>query len=171
MDARVRRVSWSVSEIVALAARAARGAGAPPGQAAQFGRAAARHLAQARDPEMLVDALKALPRGAILDVPLALDEAVEQAAPQGCARIDAQAPVALVQSYVDTLAFEAQLNFDSGLMLDVNTRAPRAAEGPARVVGQDGLIEFMERLAARTYVPESDVSRQKGAGAGISDND
>lgn len=64
-------MSFSVNEVETLAAKAARGAGAPPAQAARFGRAAVHHLAAARDPEALLDALAALPRGPILDNALA----------------------------------------------------------------------------------------------------
>ncbi|MFL2799196.1 MAG: hypothetical protein ACJZ89_06405 [Paracoccaceae bacterium] len=33
------------------------------------------------------------------------------------------------------------------------------------------VIKSLERMASKTYVPESDVSRLKGAGAGLTDND
>ncbi len=32
-------------------------------------------------------------------------------------------------------------------------------------------IKSLEKMASKTYVPESDASRLKGAGAGLNDND
>ena len=33
------------------------------------------------------------------------------------------------------------------------------------------LIKLLEKMASKTYVPESEASRLKGAGAGLTDND
>jgi len=43
------------------------------------------------------------------------------------------------------------------------------AKGPQELDQSD--LETLERWAAKTFVPESEASRQAGAGAGLTDND
>lgn len=69
-------MSYSANEIMALASKAARGGGAPAGQANAFGRAAVVHLAEGRAESDLTHALAALPLGPILS--LAIDPLSEQ---------------------------------------------------------------------------------------------
>ncbi|MBW4707604.1 hypothetical protein KX928_07375 [Roseobacter sp. YSTF-M11] len=167
-------MSYSAAEISALATKAARGAGAPPEQAARFGRASVVHLAQNRAVEMLTDALDALPGGVILWAPLAVDRALSSLAddPAG-ARVEARGHPALVQSYleasphgivierVDTDAFD----------ISVTAAATGTSVPPVRLSDCDRCIAVMTTLAARTFVPESAASRLGGAGAGLTDND
>jgi Protein of unknown function (DUF3726) len=52
--------------------------------------------------------------------------------------------------------------------------AMRGRDCPAQCLGSDANDDLWMRLevsAARTYVPESELSRLKGAGAGLTDND
>ncbi|WP_425038213.1 DUF3726 domain-containing protein [Primorskyibacter sp. S187A] len=84
-------MSHSVNEIEALATKAARGAGAPPAQAAKFGQAAVRHLAASRAEAALIDALQALPGGPILQFALRPD----RAHPLGQSYAEAQARAAM----------------------------------------------------------------------------
>jgi hypothetical protein len=62
-------MTWSEAEILALATKAARGARAPPEQAARFGQAAVAHLHAGRGEPALIAALDALPGGPILTHP------------------------------------------------------------------------------------------------------
>ncbi len=161
-------MSWSGAEVMALASKAARGAGAPAGQAARFGQVAAAHLGAGRPASDLSVALADLPAGAILDYPLLLDTALAQIA----AKADTPQPLpgdALMLSYVETLPFQAALTVDQQLTVAFET--PRVPDAARRIVGCDVLIDQMQTLAARTFVPESDSSRQSGAGAGLLDND
>lgn len=166
-------MSWSVSEIMALAGKAARGAGAPPAQAARFGQAAVVHLTAARDAARLSAALEALPEGPILAYPLALDRALSDAGQGLPAALPDLQQNALLVSFVEALPFQASLQVagEDGLRLRVDLSAPRPRGVPRRITGCDGLIAQMTKLAERTYVPESDSSRRAGAGARLTDND
>lgn len=160
---------------MALAAKAARGAGAPPAQAGLFGTAAALHLGEGRAPEDLEHALAQLPGGAILRFPLELHRlGLEMAQTKRIDSVmDAQGAPALAQSYLETLPCDVTVRVLSPQTLKVVLDATHAM--PARCLGRidgcDRLLARMTALAARTFVPESDASREAGAGAGLSDND
>ena len=155
-------MSFSMTELSALATKAARGAGAPAGQAARFGAAAARHMQAERDAEALVLALDALPYGPIIDLPRVLDAALTKASP----KIETEP---LLESYLDVLPCVAAYNARTRrLEIDKDTPAPVHR---GRIHGYADLISQMEALAARTYVPDSAASRAGGAGAGLTDND
>jgi hypothetical protein len=168
-------MSWSVTEIAALAAKAARGAGAPPAQAARFGQAAARHLAVCRDSRSLTQALEALPSGPIMLLPVVLDAAVAQAWDGSGQVVSLPAGMAddLVESYLAVLPFEASLQrSDSGrVSVRLEVACPLGGGICGRIKAEDAFIEDLARLAARTFVPETDASRSRGAGAGLDDND
>ena len=155
----------SANEVMTLAAKAARGAGAPPSQAAMFGRAALHHLVEGRPHSTLVEALEALPSGPILSLPVAflrlvVGETTE--IPQG--------PPDLVQSYAEAQSFAVTLD---GVAGTANALAERPAARPvvSRVSLNDDFAETLGALAARTFVPDSQGSRSGGAGAGLHDND
>ncbi|WP_220798082.1 hypothetical protein [Roseobacter sp. OBYS 0001] len=166
-------VNWSATEITALASKAARGAGAPPLQAARFGQAAAVHLTAARPPDVLAQALDFLPAGPILDYPLALDAALSTARSDGCAVVASVTQDTLLDSYVAALPFMARTECaqDGAIRLVVDFAKPRPRNHPLRISGCDTLLKQMNDLAARTFVPESAASRSAGAGAGLTDND
>lgn len=158
----------SINEVMVLAGKAARGAGAPPAQAAQFGAAAVVHLCAGHGVDALDDALAQLPEGPIITIPLALARIAEQQV-EGIA----QGPLSgmepqLCQSYVSALPCVA--NFSEGkLSLNLNEPAPRRAV--ARINLSDETYAAWSALASALLVPESDASRLSGAGAGLTDND
>lgn len=154
----------SANEVMVLAGKAARGAGAPPAQAAQFGAAAVWHLQQGRDVAALDAALAALPAGLILDLPLAIARLIE-----GLDHTSVLAPTPLAQSYVETLAFVARMDAQGRLEIDLTTPAPRKV--PQRIALAPQTYAAWAALAAKLLVPESDASRLSGAGAGLTDND
>jgi hypothetical protein len=166
-------VNWSAAEVSALAAKAARGAGAPPAQAARFGEVAALHLQSSRAPQALADALDALPNsGAILVYPRALDRALAALAQGEAGLLGAVTRCALLESYVAALPFAAQVvERANGLRLEADLKKPRQQRAARRITGCDALVGKMADLAARTFVPESEASRNAGAGAGLLDND
>ncbi len=145
-----------------LAAKAARGAGAPPAQAAQFGQAAVQHLCAGRPEEELIGALEALPEGPILALPLLLAEVQE-------GFVESGGYDALARSYVEALPFKASL--DTDMMLRCDRAVPARRKPPARCRLSSDIVELWVDLAARLLVPESDSSRRSGAGAGLIDND
>lgn len=159
----------SANEVSGLATKAARGAGAPPAQAAQFGAVAAVHLGAGRDLKLLNLALDTLPLGPILTLPLDIARLAEQSV-EGHAqgRID-NSPAALVHSYLESLSYVAQVDEDGVVYLNLNEPAARLP--PVRVDLDEAVYEAWSALAANLLVPESDVSRLSGAGAGLSDND
>jgi len=172
VDAGARTVSWSSAEIAALATKAARGAGAPPLQAARFGQVAVTHLSAGRSEDALRAALEALPDGPILDYALSVDTALEACARGVPALLDQTPRSALLDSYIDALPFAAHIANDLRVpRLKVAFSTPRPQHPPCRMKGCDALVAFMEGLAEGTYVPDTDVSRSSGAGAGLLDND
>ena len=158
---------------MALAGKAARGAGAPAQQAVRFGQAAAVHLMAGRSPDALTVALDLLPEGPILAYPLALDQAICTAKSNGSARITSVPQDALMDSYIQTVPFlaRAESTEDNGWTLIVDFTTPRPRQATGRITGCDRLVARMTELAARTFVPESENSRLAGAGAGLTDND
>lgn len=168
-------MSWSQTEITALATKAARGAGAPPGQAARFGKAAAVHLARGRNASELEQALATLPSGPIMCFAVDVERLLLARAGAGEISIDlnAQTPLALLESYLDALPFDVCLTevAPNSLRVTLVDASLKTHGPPERISGCDPLIARMMELAAQTFVPESDASRRAGAGAGLSDND
>jgi hypothetical protein len=160
----------SVNEITNLAAKAARGAGAPQAQAEAFGRAAARHLAEGRDTDELAAALAALPGGIILEMPLALMRVAEDRLTQ--ARIAAGALPDLACSYAQSQGFACAVRREGAdLVLSPQYDQPPPVLRMARLSLPGPLVDEMQQLAARLLVPETEASRLRGAGAGLTDND
>lgn len=159
----------SANEVMVLASKAARGAGAPPAQAAQFGAAAVTHLTAGRDIAVLDAALAALPLGPIIALPLALTRIAEGQV-EGIAEgvIDPIYHV-LAQSYVAALPCVAALTAEGVVHLDLNRPALRATV--ERIDLPIQTYTDWSALAAALLVAESEASRQSGAGAGLSDND
>ena len=160
----------STNEIAALAAKAARGAGAPPAQATQFGQATTCHLAAERDPALLDQALDSLPLGPITTLPGALMRLLEGAT--GDTAQGMLPATGLTQSYAEAQPFaltcaQTEQGFDITFALNSPANRPM----PARLTLPAPLADKMMALAARTYVPETEASRLSGAGAGLTDND
>lgn len=166
-------MSWSAAEIYALATKAALGAGAPAAQAERFGRAASLHLMAGREADALAAALEALPAGPIVAIPLVIDAALARLGQSNLCTFRPLAEDDLLRSYVDALPFAAQLERGSEdeMILQVDVTRPQLRPTPRRISGCEWLVHHMHRLAERTFVPDSDASRQSGAGAGTSDND
>lgn len=162
----------SANEVMGLAAKAARGAGAPPEQAIEFGRAVVHHIHAGRDLEYLSRALESLPKGPIMDFPVAFARVVESGAASARGQVEASAWLPLAQSYADALPYAATVNV-MGEVLDIiaELEKPSAKIALGRFVLPDVLMEQMNGFAARILVPESDASRLGGAGAGLTDND
>ncbi len=166
-------MSRSAAEILALAGKAARGAGAPPAQAARFGEVAAVHLMAGRSAAALRAALDALPEGPVLDYPLAIDAGLVQADAGQAAVLTGLERTDLLQSYIEALPCVAALEeTEAGVLcLRAEPHRPRAARPSRRITLAEEVVEEMTRLAALTFVPESEQSRSSGAGAGLTDND
>lgn len=163
----------SANEVMTLAAKAARGAGAPPAQAADFGAAALRHLQAGREVDMLIDALKALPSGPVIALPLVLMQILENST-DGIAEggLEPGSNATLIQSYLDAQPFETQLENQAGSFhITLFPTKLKAAPLMPRVDAPDDLLASFQSYAARILVPESDASRLSGAGAGLTDND
>lgn len=162
-------MTWSANEVQALAAKAARGGGAPAGQAASFGRAAVIHLCADRPADDLISALGALPEGPIMSLPLALAQVLETTQCRGPVRC---ASAALAQSYCETLPFAHEISLTpDGMDLCIDLTRPGPRRPVKRVALPADLIALLDDLASRILVPESDASRRGGAGAGLTDND
>ena len=163
----------SANEVMTLAAKAARGAGAPPAQAAEFGRAVVCHLIAARDVAEIWVVLKALPKGPILTFPTAFARLAESAvAGQAKGVLACETTPELAQSYAEALPFSQSNDpVPNGLRLTLNLTKPATHKTVPRIDLPEDLAGWMADLAARTFVPESEASRLAGAGAGLTDND
>ncbi|UWR23356.1 hypothetical protein [Sulfitobacter sp. S190] len=163
-------MSYSENEVATLASKAARGVGAPVQQAGEFGRAAAVHLQADRDVLDLRRALVALPLGPIIDLPRRIQAIAENArGGRAEAYFETGGWVPLARSYVECLPYEAMLNLRMELLLDLTLPVPRRT--PARIELSDEIYAEWTEQAQRTMVPDSEASRNAGAGAGLTDND
>lgn len=160
----------SANEVMTLAARAARGAGAPPAQAVAFGRAVLFHLAADRPEGDLVAALDALPGGAILTLPLAFARILT--APSRQTGLPPDAPSCLLQSYAEAQPFATTLRTEgTQIQASADLESPGPAPTARRIAMSEDLYARLDHQAARILVPESETSRRAGAGAGLTDND
>lgn len=164
------RVTLSANEVLNLAAKAARGAGAPPAQAAAFGRAAVAFLLAGHDPADLSEALADLPGGPVIALPLEIHRIMETAdAGQAAGPFSDQGYPRLAAAYIAVLPFEAHLDASCRLNMRLDRPANRHASG--RIALSDARVAEWSAYAARLLVPETAASRQAGAGAGLTDND
>ena len=160
----------SANEVMVLAAKAARGAGAPPAQASAFGRAALCHLAADRSATDLMTALDTLPQGPVISLPLAFATLVVTQTHTGTIR--AEAPADLVRSYAEAQPFATSVSLEGDdLIATLDTKTPTARATVARIDLPDGLAHLLNTHAAKILVPENAASRSSGAGAGLNDND
>jgi hypothetical protein len=163
----------SANEIMTLAAKAARGAGAPPAQAAAFGAAAACHLRAGNSADDLSRALSALPNGPILEFPVMITRAFENAVDDVASGEIKTGPFAdLALSYAGAQPVETKSKFDGGnIQFQMFLSKPNMPPPTPRITIPDDLVAELHTLAARILVPESEISRLSGAGAGLTDND
>ena len=171
----------SQNEIAAIIRQAARGAGAPPGQAedlartalylVQTGQGLERVAASLRDPFDPVDVqwdhdcIKVRSGPAMMIAPVVRDAFLGGV---DSARLDHPAHAPLIRA---ALA-------EAGIMVagdDTDLARIDAAPPVGTVTGQvdvpETLWSIFAHFAARTFVPETDASRIAGAGAGLTDND
>lgn len=160
-------MTWSANEVMTLAAKAARGAGAPPAQASEFGRAVVCHAHAGREFSFISNALDAMPGGPIMELPIAFMRMLERESV-----INANGCLPLAQSYAEALPYAAQVDvIGETLHIKSDLQTPSEKVSLGRFVLPDDLITKMTTLAVRILVPESDASRRAGAGAGLTDND
>ena len=172
-------MTLSANEVQSLAAKAAKGAGFPPGQAESFGRAAVLHLADGRDARALSAALKDPHDSPILRLALLGDDILAACtAMKGSAELtlnpdDAELALAYARLVPVRLKdCELTLRDDQPrLRVDADLGTPCRAKLPPRIDMPDALQAELQELARKTYVPATEASRRRGAGAGLTDND
>ncbi len=147
------RRALSASELNALVLKAARGAGLPLGAAEDLARVAPV-LAQ-------VNALADLTEQLCGPFPLPrIDDGVLR---NGHPTLTELAALDLDMAQVSHSAPNLWPAFATALRTDLTPTGPFELSAD--------LYEHLDRLAAKTYVPETDASRLSGAGAGLTDND
>ena len=173
-------MSYSATEVIALAQKAARGAGFPPRQAEAFGQAAAIHLGADRPVQALRDALADPADSPILRLPLLMDDVLRAAAslPEPIELSLQTGDEALAPAYIRTLPIRVLscqvVPGDEGparLVIEADPATPAKPALPARITLPDDLAQDLSTLAQKTYVPATEASRMTGAGAGLTDND
>lgn len=163
-------MSRSWTETQALAERAARGAGVPFAQAARFAVGVARHLADNRPSDDILHAYEN--PDLISDIALDAERVTEAASVSGKAWTGHSDAPELLKSVIEALPCDSAVSIDGNqvharLTLDEPSQKSR----PARLFVPHALQTEMERLAKRTYVPDSAASREAGAGAGLMELD
>ena len=156
-------MQYSVNEIEVLLSKAARGKGVPAGQAGAFGKAGSLHISRGCDAADVQAALRDFPAGVILTHPAQLQRLLANG---GCVITCGQAD--LLRSYVLALPY---LGTETGTDVTINMAQFQKVKMPARITVPFDLVEEWRALAAQTFVPETEQSRQDGAGAGLTDND
>lgn len=170
----------ALSEIGGMVQRAAHGAGIPLGQAEDLGRIAI-YLARTDGPLSCISEALAEPMTP-LDVNWTPDRITVASGPSALAAPvirDAFAMGVTRAELPDTkgtrlvqaaLALAGYVVAVSGPVLTLkSTVAPLTPVGPVTV--PDDIWQVWSDYAQKTYVPDSDASRVKGAGAGMTDND
>lgn len=171
----------SQNEIAAIIRQAARGAGAPPGQAEDLARTAL-YLVQSgtdldciaaalRDPLDPVDVqwdhdcIKVRSGPAMMTAPIVRDAFLGGV---DSARLDHPAHAPLIRAALAEAGIMVAGD-DTDLARIDATPPAGTVTGPVDI--PDTLWSVFTDFAARTHVPETDASRITGAGAGLSDND
>ena len=138
-----------------------------------FGAAALCHLTAGRAERDLITALNALPRGPVLEAPLAIARLVAQAQDEE-ARGELPLPQSpgLALSYAEALPFATHCTpTENGADLVIKTTTPAARRPVVRLHLSEEFTAFLNALLAKTLVPDTAASRLGGAGAGLTDND
>ena len=156
-------MQYSVNEVEGLLVKAARGAGTPAGQASAFGKAGALHLARGGDVAQVDAALAAAPKGAILENPAQLQTVLGA----GGGLLET-GKGDLMESYALALPYTTR-EVAQGIEIDMQQFDKTTL--PARITLAPQALAPWHKLAANTYVPETEASRLGGAGAGLTDND
>lgn len=171
----------SQNEIAAIVQKAARGAGAPPGQAEDLARIAVHLVSSGMGLDCVVaaldgpddpldvqwdsDCIKVRSGPAYMVAPVVRDAFVGGVT---SARLEhpAQSPLIRAALAMEGIGVSGD---DTDLTRTDQPPAPATLRGPVDI--PDHLWAQLEEFAARTLVPESDASRIAGAGAGLRDND
>jgi len=179
----------SVAEVQALLLKAGRGAGLPLGHAQDFSGMAGLLMS---DPKLFAIATAALEgphhrvrREGTVEHVVIEQARIAMAAPSiwdafqcGAKRVVCHGldwpqllwPVILRARQLYGLDLEFAVMDRDTIVLSLSAGAPMQDVGPAQPVPLVPLAR-LEVLAAKTYVPASEASRQAGAGAGLTDND
>lgn len=171
----------SQNEIAAIVQKAARGAGAPPGQAEDLSRVAL-HLVRSgagldcvvaalREPQSPLNVqwdsgcIKVRSGPAYMVAPVVRDAFLGGV---GSARLDNPAQAPLIHAALAEAGITV-IGGDGDLMRAKQPPPLATVTGPVDIPNDQWAV--LEQFAARTFVPESDASRIAGAGAGLRDND
>ncbi|WP_299153280.1 hypothetical protein [uncultured Tateyamaria sp.] len=166
-------MDWSWTELQALGVKAASGAGVPAAQALAFGAMLPRHLADGGAEDPLIRALESPTR--IVTLALQIEEMVERASitlePVRMQQADAGRR-ALMISWLAGLPCQSEVSVSgTEVRAALSLAAPSKRGRPKRISVSEQLATQLRHLAERTYVPDSDASRNVGAGAGLMDLD
>lgn len=157
-------LSWT--EVQAMAERAALGAKVPFAQAARFGAAAARHIAEGRTAKALVDVLNDPEQ--IIALSTEVERAVESASSLGRSHLILQEPRELAASFFQSLPCDAKLELlPEGLKATVLLNDPQRRRRVTHLDVPDDLWMQMEALATGTHLPHGEMSPKRGVGAGL----
>ena len=181
MDAGLRpMIERSANEIFATVVKAGRAAGLPLAQITQF----ADFLSRCADDQTLSEAVAlltqptALPQVSVADDQVTIAEAHPlRDLPTAQDALAAGVPMVILRDclwagtanlYAEHLGLNAEVR---GTDIHLTKSPPPKPRPPQRAHISNNLWNALNRLAAETYVPDTEQSRLNGAGAGLSDND
>ena len=164
-------MSWT--EVQTLGVKAASGAGVPPAQALAFGAMVARHVADDGPQGAVATALSEPER--IVGLAHTVETIVEAASMSSkpvSAKEEDPAMRAMLGSWISGLPCKSELDVaGSKLRINLSLTEPSTRGRPERLSLEPALAALMTELAAKTYVTDSDASREGGAGAGLMELD
>lgn len=171
----------SRNELIAMVAKAARGAGLPLAHAEDIAAASVDIYALTRDVGSIEQALRCPHRASILQEPdqtsaafhgpTALDILVADPKPVTLSALDAPIVLMGLLNWANRLGAGVQLTCDGDTVTLSKGKAARLPATPSQIIVDPEHWNALNILAAKTYVPESEASRIAGAGAGLTDND
>lgn len=156
----------SLNELTGMIQKAARGADIPLGHADELANAGARLIASGGDAGEVSRALQD-PTGIAMKGPAIIDAVL--AAGKEVILHDADTP-ALMLAMVAARGADVVARIDGiDVIVSPGQADGASVTGPVTVPEEDWNI--WSELAAKTYVPATEASRNAGAGAGLTDND
>ncbi|MEX0311922.1 MAG: hypothetical protein AB3N17_16925 [Tateyamaria sp.] len=164
-------MSWT--EVQALGVKAATGAGVPPAQSLAFGAMLARHVADDGPQGALEQVLGAPDQ--IVSLAHRIETIVETSSVSG-APVEVTEPDtpsrALLISWLAALPCKVDLTVTGAqIRVVMSLKSPGTRTRPDRLTLRPSLLDQLNTLAAKTYVPDSAESRASGAGAGLMELD
>lgn len=159
-------IGFSVTEVEMVLAKAARGNGAGVADAQRFAKAGAMCLCAGDGADLINEALVELPVGLIVEYATRIQKRLSDTAEDS---VIFPSGDPLWVGYIRSLPYKSEEGPKGEYTVSLGAFGKLSR--PARLYIPDDTMTYWQALAAKTYVPETEQSRNAGAGAGLTDND